>query len=128
MLQVEWKPWGGGMLEPEYIARSRVVITSRGMLESAFLWQWYLGDCVTRQSLDIPMFQVPRPLSPHTSHTDRYTIAKLQRFTTPTIDLSAFLRLERDYSIYQRQHLAGPFRVLTYKAAETQTLMTGVER
>ncbi|KAI8530371.1 hypothetical protein RHMOL_Rhmol11G0052900 [Rhododendron molle] len=46
-IQVEWDPWSSVEAEPEYIARSRVVIASRVLLELAFGWQWYLGDRVT---------------------------------------------------------------------------------
>ncbi|KAI8542717.1 hypothetical protein RHMOL_Rhmol08G0160800 [Rhododendron molle] len=45
--------------EPEYLARSRAVTASRVLLESAFDWQWYVGDRVTRQSLGYAVFQVP---------------------------------------------------------------------
>lgn len=62
--QVEWNPWGGAMPEPEYVARSRVVTTSRVLLELAFGWQWYLGDRVTRQSLGLLEFQVPGHFCP----------------------------------------------------------------
>ncbi|XP_058224951.1 protein MAINTENANCE OF MERISTEMS-like [Rhododendron vialii] len=99
--QVDWNPWSGAEPEPEYLAQSRVVTASRVLLESAFGWRWYLGDRVTRQSLGTLDFQVPGPLPPHASHTDKYTLAELRRFTVPT-GLAAFLRPERDYAVYRR--------------------------
>ncbi|XP_058225789.1 uncharacterized protein LOC131334672 isoform X2 [Rhododendron vialii] len=125
--QIEWNPWGGAVPEPEYVARSRVVTASRVLLESAFGWQWYLGDRVTRQSLGLSEFQVPGPLPPHASHTDSYTLAELQRFTTPATDLAAFLRPECDYAVYRRQYLAGPLGVLTHRAVVSEVLEAGLE-
>ncbi|KAI8568937.1 hypothetical protein RHMOL_Rhmol02G0239600 [Rhododendron molle] len=81
--QVEWNPWRTSGPEPEYLAQSRVVTASRVLLESAFGWQWYLGDRVVRQSLGYPEFQVPGPLPPRASHTGDYTLAELERYTRP---------------------------------------------
>ncbi|KAI8529966.1 hypothetical protein RHMOL_Rhmol11G0017100 [Rhododendron molle] len=46
--QINWDPWRAAGPEPEYLARSRAVTASRVLLESAFGWQWCLGDRVTR--------------------------------------------------------------------------------
>ncbi|KAI8568939.1 hypothetical protein RHMOL_Rhmol02G0239600 [Rhododendron molle] len=81
--EVEWNPWRTSGPEPEYLAQSRVVTASRVLLESAFGWQWYLGDRVVRQSLGYPEFQVPGPLPPRASHTGDYTLAELERYTRP---------------------------------------------
>ncbi|KAI8567912.1 hypothetical protein RHMOL_Rhmol02G0158100 [Rhododendron molle] len=84
--QVEWNPWRVVRPEPEYLARSQAVTASRVLLESAFGWQWYLGDRVTSQSLGHLEFQVPGPLPPQASHTGDYTLAKLRgsRGLTPS--------------------------------------------
>ncbi|XP_058215372.1 uncharacterized protein LOC131326562 [Rhododendron vialii] len=42
--QINWNPWRISGQGPEYLTRSRVVTASRVLLESAFGWQWYLGD------------------------------------------------------------------------------------
>ncbi|KAI8573239.1 hypothetical protein RHMOL_Rhmol01G0263100 [Rhododendron molle] len=55
--QVNWNPWRMAGAEPEYLAESRVITASRVLLESAFGWQWYLGDRVSRQSLGYTAFQ-----------------------------------------------------------------------
>ncbi|XP_058192286.1 uncharacterized protein LOC131309706 [Rhododendron vialii] len=125
--QVDWNPWSGAEPEPAYLAESRVVTASRVLLESAFGWRWYLGDRVTRQSLGALDFQVPGPLPPHASHTDKYTLAELRRFTVPT-GLAAFLRPERDYAVYRRQHLARPLGVLEHVAVQSEALEAGEER
>ncbi|KAI8538178.1 hypothetical protein RHMOL_Rhmol09G0081900 [Rhododendron molle] len=100
-IQVDWDPWVSAVPELEYLARSGVVAASRVLLESAFGWQWYLGDRVTRQSLGLTEFLVPGPLSSRASHTNRYTLAELQRFTMPEAT-SSFTRPTRDYAMYQR--------------------------
>ncbi|XP_058217462.1 protein MAINTENANCE OF MERISTEMS-like [Rhododendron vialii] len=126
-IQVEWNPWSNVEPEPEYLARSRVVIVSRVLLESAFGWQWYLGDRVTRQSLGFLEYQAPRPLPSRASHTNRYTLAELRHFTIPE-GFAAFLRPERDYAVYRRQYLARPLGVLEHKAVESEALEAGEER
>ncbi|XP_058219438.1 protein MAINTENANCE OF MERISTEMS-like [Rhododendron vialii] len=73
--QIEWDPWRVARPEPEYLARSRVVMASRVLLESAFGWQWYLGDRVTHQSLGFTEFQAPGPLPPRASHRGRERLA-----------------------------------------------------
>ncbi|XP_058202853.1 uncharacterized protein LOC131317312 [Rhododendron vialii] len=125
--QVEWNPWSSAEPEPEYLARSRVVTASWVLLESAFRWRWYLGDWVTRQSLGSLEFQVPGPLPPHASHTDKYTLAELRRLTVPA-GLAAFLRPERDYAVYRRQRLARPLGVLEHVAVQSEALEAGEER
>ncbi|KAI8547640.1 hypothetical protein RHMOL_Rhmol07G0211200 [Rhododendron molle] len=89
--QVEWDPWSTAGPEPKYLAMSRVVTTSRVILESAFGWQWFLRDRVTRQLIGSSEFIVPGSLPSHASNTGRYTLAELQRFTVPE-DLLTFLR------------------------------------
>ncbi|KAI8563686.1 hypothetical protein RHMOL_Rhmol03G0128600 [Rhododendron molle] len=76
--EVEWNPWRNAEPEPEYVAKSRVVIAGRVLLESAFGWQWYLGDRMTRPSLGTSEFVVPGLLPPHASHTSKYTLAQGQ--------------------------------------------------
>ncbi|KAI8529957.1 hypothetical protein RHMOL_Rhmol11G0016400 [Rhododendron molle] len=105
--QINWDPWRVAGPEPEYLARSRAVTASRVLLESAFGWQWYLGDRVTRQSLGYTEFQVLGPLPPRASHISTYTRAALERFTWPDIELTRHLRPELDYAAYQRDRLAG---------------------
>ncbi|XP_058216804.1 uncharacterized protein LOC131327676 [Rhododendron vialii] len=119
--QVEWDPWRVAEPEPEYLARSRVVTASRVMLESAFGWQWYLGDRVTRQSLGHARFQVPGPLPPRASHTGEYTLAELEIFTRLDTDLTCYLRLGMDYAIYQRERLAGPLRVREFRESSGES-------
>ncbi|KAI8542702.1 hypothetical protein RHMOL_Rhmol08G0159400 [Rhododendron molle] len=106
-IQVDWDPWTSAEPEPEYVARNRAMTASRVLLESAFGWQWYLGDRVTRQSLMLEEFLVPGPLPIHASHTGRYTLAELQRFTVPQA-ASTFTRPRHDYVVYRRQHLMEP--------------------
>ncbi|KAI8538349.1 hypothetical protein RHMOL_Rhmol09G0096000 [Rhododendron molle] len=125
--QVDWDPWVSADPEPEYLARSRVVAASRVLLESAFGWQWYLGDRVTRQSLGLTKFLVPRPLLSRASHTDRYMLAELPRFIVPEA-ASSFTRPGRDYAIYQRQHLARPLGVIECMAVQNEALEAGQER
>ncbi|KAI8524921.1 hypothetical protein RHMOL_Rhmol13G0187100 [Rhododendron molle] len=80
-VQINWNPWSGAGAEPNYVARSRAITASRVLLESAFGWQRYLEDRVSRQSLGYRAFQVPGPLPPRASHTSTYTRAELERFT-----------------------------------------------
>ena len=127
-LQVAWDPWRvEGRPDPEYLVRSRVVSASRVLLESAFGWQWYLGDRVTRQSLGSSEFVIPGPLPPRASHTGRYTLGQLRRFTVPT-SAAAFLRRGRDYAVYRRQYLAGPLGVVEHRAVQEEALAAGEER
>ncbi|KAI8567918.1 hypothetical protein RHMOL_Rhmol02G0158400 [Rhododendron molle] len=118
--QVDWNPWRVVRPEPEYLARSRAVTASRVLLESAFGWQWYLGDRVTSQSLGHLEFQVPGPLPPQASHTGDYTLAKLERFTRPDTELTRYLRPERDYAVYQQDHLAGSLGVGARRKVQDQ--------
>ncbi|KAI8563793.1 hypothetical protein RHMOL_Rhmol03G0136700 [Rhododendron molle] len=125
-LRASLDPWRVAGLEPEYLARSRAVTASRVLLESAFGWQWYLRDRVTRQSLGYAEFQVPvpRPLPPRASHTSTYTRAELERFTRPDTELIRHLRPEMDYAAYRRDRLA--FRPSEmYGARPVELLMRG---
>jgi hypothetical protein len=124
---VEWDPWRVEGPEPEYLALSRAVTASRVLLESAFRWQWYLGDRVARQSLGTVQFVVPGPLPPRASHTGRYTLRQLQQFTVPA---AAFplLRPGRDYAVYQRQRLAGVLGVVEHRSVQAEALRASEER
>ncbi|KAI8555307.1 hypothetical protein RHMOL_Rhmol05G0164700 [Rhododendron molle] len=115
-----WDPWKTSGTEPEYLARSRAVTASRVLLESAFGWQWYLGDLVTRQSLGYLEFQVPGPLPPRASHTSDYTLAELERFTRPDTKLTRHLRPEMDYAAYQRDRLVRPLGVRAHREVQEQ--------
>ncbi|XP_058193894.1 uncharacterized protein LOC131310732 [Rhododendron vialii] len=126
--QVEWDPWRVAEPKPEYLARSRVVTASRVLLESAFGWQWYLGDRVTRQSLGYAGFQVPGPLPPRASHTGEYTLAELEIFTQPDTDLTRYLCPGMDYAVYQRERLAGPLRVQEFREVRSQARGATEER
>ena len=105
-----------------------MVTGSRVLLESAFGWQWYLGDRVTRQSLGFLEFQVPGPLPARASHTGEYTRAELERLTRPDTDLVRFLRPERDYTAYQRDFLAGPLGVRALREVWSQASGAAEER
>ncbi|KAI8542870.1 hypothetical protein RHMOL_Rhmol08G0173700 [Rhododendron molle] len=126
--QIEWNPWRTNGPEPEYLARRRTVTASRVLLESAFGWQWYLGDRVTRQSLGYLEFQVPGPLPPRASHTSEYTLAELERFTRPDTELTHHLRPTMDYAAYQRNHLARPLGVRARREVQEQAREAGAER
>ncbi|KAI8530384.1 hypothetical protein RHMOL_Rhmol11G0054100 [Rhododendron molle] len=126
--QVEWNPWRTSGPEPEYLAQSRAVTASRVLLESAFGWQWYLGDRVVRQSLGLPEFQVPGPLPPRASHTGDYTLAELERFTRPDTELVRHLRPTMDYAAYQRDRLARPLGVRARREIQEQAREAGAER
>lgn len=102
------------------MARSRVVTASRVLLESAFGWQWYLGDRVTQQSFGLLEFQVPGPFPPRASHTGEYTWAELEEYTRPDTDLACYLRPEWDYAAYQRDHLAGPLGIWAFRGVQSQ--------
>jgi hypothetical protein len=125
--QVAWDPWRGEGPEPEYLERSRAVTASRVLLESAFGWQWYLGDRVTRQSLGSSEFLVPGPLPPRASHTARYTLGQLRRFTVPE-GVAPLLRVRRDYAVYRRQYLAGPVGVMEHMAVRAEAWAAEAER
>ncbi|KAI8535752.1 hypothetical protein RHMOL_Rhmol10G0198200 [Rhododendron molle] len=126
--QVNWNPWRVAGAEPTYLARSRAITASRVLLESAFGWQWYLGDRVTRQSLGYTAFQVPGPLPPRASHTSTYTQAELEGFTQPDTELRRFLRPEMDYAEYQRDHLARPLGIRAFRDVRSQAHGAGEER
>ncbi|KAI8563759.1 hypothetical protein RHMOL_Rhmol03G0134000 [Rhododendron molle] len=114
--------------EPEYLAQSRAVTASRVLLESAFGWQWYLGDRVTRQSLGYLEFQVPGPLPPQASHTGDYTLEELERFTRPDTELTRHLCPTKDYAAYQRDHLERPLGVRARREVQEQAREAGAER
>ncbi|KAI8571324.1 hypothetical protein RHMOL_Rhmol01G0110900 [Rhododendron molle] len=120
--QINWNPWRVAGAEPGYLARSRV------LLESAFGWQWCLGDRVSRQSLGYTAFQVPGPLSPRASHTSTYTRAELERFTQPDTELRRFLRPEMDYAEYQRDRLARPLGIRAFRDVRSQARGAAEER
>ncbi|KAI8524803.1 hypothetical protein RHMOL_Rhmol13G0178100 [Rhododendron molle] len=109
--QINWNPWRVAGAEPEYLARSRAITASRVLLESAFGWQWYLGDRVSCQSLGYTAFQVPGRLPPRASHTSTYTQAELERFTRLDAELNRYLHPEMDYAEYQRDRLARPLGI-----------------
>ncbi|KAI8555090.1 hypothetical protein RHMOL_Rhmol05G0147300 [Rhododendron molle] len=126
--QINWDLWRVAGAEPEYLARSRAITASRVLLESAFGWQWYLGDRVTRQSLGHIAFQVSGPLPPRASHTSTYTRAELERFTQLDTELSRYLRPEMDYAAYQRDGLAGPLGIRAFRDVWSQARGTVEER
>ncbi|KAI8537838.1 hypothetical protein RHMOL_Rhmol09G0055200 [Rhododendron molle] len=121
--EINWNPWRVAGAEPEYLAESRVITASRVLLESAFGWQWYLGDRVTRRSLGYTAFQVPGRLPPRASHTSTYTRAELERFTRPDTELTRYLRPEKDYAEYQRDRLARPLSIRALR--DVQSLARG---
>ncbi|KAI8550575.1 hypothetical protein RHMOL_Rhmol06G0117800 [Rhododendron molle] len=114
--------------EPEYLARSRAITANRVLVESAFGWQWYLGDRVTRQSLGYTAFQVRGSLPPRASHTSTYTRAELERFTQPDTELRRFLRPEMDYAKYQRDRLARPLGIQAFRDVQSQARGVAEER
>ncbi|KAI8522357.1 hypothetical protein RHMOL_RhmolUnG0000600 [Rhododendron molle] len=126
-LGVNWDPWTSVEPEPEYVTRSRAVTASRVLLESAFGWQWYLGDRVTRQSLELDEFLVPGLLPRHASQTARYTLAELQRFTVPQA-ASTFTRPRQDYAVYRKQHLMDPLGVIELMAVRKEVARARQER
>ncbi|KAI8547556.1 hypothetical protein RHMOL_Rhmol07G0205400 [Rhododendron molle] len=126
--EVEWNPWRTSGPEPEYLAQSRAVTASRVLLESAFGWQWYLGDRVVRQSLGYPEFQVPGPLPPRASHTGDYMLAELERYTRLDTALTPHLRPTMDYAAYQRDRLARPLGVRARRELQEQARQAGAER
>ncbi|KAI8559581.1 hypothetical protein RHMOL_Rhmol04G0185500 [Rhododendron molle] len=126
--QIVWDPWRTSGPEPKYLARSRAVTASRVLLESAFGWQWYVGDRVTRQSLGYLEFQVPGPLSPRASHTGDYTLTELERFTRPDTELPCYLHPEMDYAAYQRDRLARPLGVRARREVQEQAREAAAER
>ncbi|KAI8568132.1 hypothetical protein RHMOL_Rhmol02G0173600 [Rhododendron molle] len=126
--EINWNPWGVAGVELEYLASSRAITASRVLLESAFGWQWYLGDRVTRQSLGYTAFQVPGPLPPRASHTSTYTRAELERFTRLDIELTRFLRPEMDYVPYQRDRLARPLGIRAFRDVRSQAHGAAEER
>ncbi|KAI8535785.1 hypothetical protein RHMOL_Rhmol10G0201000 [Rhododendron molle] len=126
--QINWDPWRTTRPEPEYLTRSRAITAGRVLLESAFGWQWYLGDRVTCQSLGYAEFQVPGPLPPRASHTSTYTRAELERFMQPDTELTRYLRPEMDYAAYQRDRLAGPLGIRAFRDVQSQARGAAEER
>ncbi|KAI8535522.1 hypothetical protein RHMOL_Rhmol10G0180500 [Rhododendron molle] len=126
--EINMDPWRAVGPEPEYLARSRAVTASRVLLESAFSWQWYLGDRVMRQSLGYADFQVPGPLPPRASHTSTYTRAELERFTQPDTEMTRYLHLEMDYTVYQRDRLARPLGVRAFRDVRSHARGAAEER
>ncbi|KAI8571326.1 hypothetical protein RHMOL_Rhmol01G0111100 [Rhododendron molle] len=126
--QIVWNPWRMNGPKPEYLARSRAVTASRVLLESAFGWQWYLGDRVIHQSLGYLEFQVPGPLPPRASHTGDYTLAELERFTRPDTELTHHLCPEMDYAAYRRDCLARPLGVRARRKVQEQAREAAAQR
>ena len=102
LLQVRWNPWGRADLS--YLARSREVTRGRILLESPFGWRWYLGERVSRQSLELPEFRVPGPLPPRVQRTQEYTVGELETFTV--LDTELVFDPSADYPDYVRDFLA----------------------
>ncbi|KAI8543458.1 hypothetical protein RHMOL_Rhmol08G0219900 [Rhododendron molle] len=126
--QINWDPWRVARPEPEHLSRSRAITASRVLLESAFGWQWYLGDRVACQSLGYSVFQVPGPLPPQASHTGTYTRTKLEEFTRPGTELTRHLRPEMDYAAYQKDRLAGPLGIRAFRDVRSQACGAAKER
>ncbi|KAI8546934.1 hypothetical protein RHMOL_Rhmol07G0158200 [Rhododendron molle] len=126
--QINWNPWRVAGVEPVYLARSRAITASRVLLESAFGWQWYLGDRVSRQSLGYTAFQVPGSLLLRASHTSTYTRAELERFTLLDTELTRFLRSEMDYAEYQRDRLERPLGIRALRDVQSQARGAAEER
>ncbi|KAI8568452.1 hypothetical protein RHMOL_Rhmol02G0200600 [Rhododendron molle] len=98
------------------------------MLESAFGWQWYLGDRVSLQSLGYTAFQVPGLLPPRASYTSTYTRAELERFTQPDTELRRYLRPKMDCAEYQRDRLARPLGIRAFRDVRSQARGATEER
>jgi hypothetical protein len=132
-VQVRWNIWDA--INEPYLDSSRKLTRGRVLLECQYGWFWYLGDRVVRQSIRAGGPQVPGRLPPRVLMTSRYTLAEIERFTTPDLDLSQHLRPALSYGDYFRRYLAGSLRseewrekVELEKAAKAQSSAGGVAR
>jgi hypothetical protein len=130
-LQVRWEVWDA--VDEPYLARSRELTRGRVLLECQYGWFWYLGDRVLRQSIRADKPQVPRRLPPRVLMTSRYTLAEIERYTTPDLDLRQYLRPALSYIDYRSRYLAGPLRAAEWmermereKAAKARASAGGV--
>ena len=131
--QVRWNIWDA--IDEPYLAPSRRLTRGRVLLECQYGWFWYLGDRVVRQPIRAGGPQVPGHPPPRVLMTSRYTLAEIERFTTPDLDLSQHLRPALSYSDYFKKYLASSLeseewrdKVEEEKAAKARASWRGSQR
>lgn len=111
--QVKWNVWD--RLNKDYLVRSRVLTQSRVLLECPYGWQWYMGDRVSHQSLEIDHFRVLSPIHPFVQRTHEYIQAEIERYIvlievifSPSIDYEGYINthLVNDLDMENRLRVA----------------------
>ncbi|KAI8559477.1 hypothetical protein RHMOL_Rhmol04G0177000 [Rhododendron molle] len=70
---------------------------------------WVTG--MSRQSVRLDAFLVPRPLLPLVQRTSSYTLREIERFTQLNPELEPLFQAGTDYAEYQAQYLMKSFGV-----------------
>ncbi|KAI8524686.1 hypothetical protein RHMOL_Rhmol13G0167500 [Rhododendron molle] len=120
--------WGRAALSATYDFLGDSSRTEQSTAGYWRVWEWYLGDKVTRQSLGDTEFQVSGPLPPRALHTGEYTSAEVEQFTRLDTKLTHYLRPEIDYAAYQRDRLAGLLGVRAFRDVLSQACGAAEER